>query len=243
MLYIVSTPIGHLADITQRAAETLANSDLILCEDTRRSRILLSHLRIRKPLRTLHKFNEKSQEKAILSDLKAGRSIALISDAGTPTLNDPGLSLIRACIAEGVPFTAIPGPCSYIQALVMSGFDTSRFQGIGFLPKGKKQKKEALLEALTYPGTTLAFESPKRLIDTLTLLHLIAPDRVLAVARELTKTFEECLRGTANELLKQYEGDRVRGEVILLIRSAEKSRNSEEPGSMIATSKRRTSRT
>ncbi len=217
MLYIVSTPIGHLGDITQRAIEVLEACDLILCEDTRRSRILLSHLRIHKPLRSLHRFNEKSQQRAILFDLKKERNIAMISDAGTPTINDPGGPLIQACIQENIPFTAIPGPCSYIQALVSSGFDTSRFQCIGFLPKGKKQRKEKLQEVLAYPGTTLSLESPKRLTETLKILLTLAPERRTAVARELTKTFEECRRGTPEELLAHYSQDRVRGEVILLL--------------------------
>ncbi len=182
MLYLISTPIGNLGDITRRAVEVLENCDLILCEDTRRSRILLSHLHIHKPLRSLHKFNEKSRQRAILFDLKKELDIVLISDAGTPTLNDPGLPLIQACLEEGIPFTALPGPCSYIQALVMSGFDTSRFQCLGFLPKGKKQKQNALQEALTYPGTSLAFESPKRLTDTLKILIPLAAERQIAVA-------------------------------------------------------------
>ncbi|MDE3045545.1 MAG: 16S rRNA (cytidine(1402)-2'-O)-methyltransferase [Verrucomicrobiota bacterium] len=214
MLYLVATPIGTLSDITLRAVETLKKVDAILCEDSRRSAILLKHYEIEKPLYPHHKFNEKKNLEKVLERLRNGEEIALISDAGTPCINDPGAVLVQACIAEGIPFTAIPGPCSPIVALLLSGFDTARFQCIGFLPK---KSEETLRSALTYRGTTIAFESPERLIDTLEDLTRLDPERKIAVAREMTKTYEECIRGTAHEVLAHYRQKGVKGEVCLLI--------------------------
>ena len=211
MLFIVATPIGNLDDISKRALQVLGECDAVLCEDTRRSMILLDRYGIKKPLISYHKFNEKETLERILSDLRAGRNLALVSDAGTPCINDPGYILISACIAEGLAVSAIPGPCSVIQALVMSGFDTTRFQFVGFLPK----KPEAVLTQLMgYPGTTVAFESPERLVET---LGLIDGERRVAVVREMTKTFEECRRGTAAEVLAHYKAHPPRGEVVLVI--------------------------
>jgi len=217
-LYIVSTPIGNLADISQRALETLRTCDLILCEDTRHSLILLRHYGIEKKLLSFHQFNEKKKEEELLQELEQGRPIALISDAGTPLISDPGHSLVRACIEHGIAFTAIPGPCSPIQALVLSGFDAGQFQFIGFLPRETNALRQALRRALFYLGTTIAFESPQRILATLSALHETAPDRELAIARELTKTFEECLRGTAAQLIAHFQNHEPRGEIILLIR-------------------------
>lgn len=150
----------------------------------------------------------------MLTELEGGKSLALISDAGTPCINDPGQVLIQACIARRIPFTAIPGPCSVIQALVLSGFDTSRFQFIGFLPR---KPTGALRQALSYPGTTVAFDSPERLIKSLQILSELDGERRVAVAREMTKTFEECRRGKPQELADHYEKNGPRGEVVLLI--------------------------
>jgi 16S rRNA (cytidine1402-2'-O)-methyltransferase len=217
-LYIISTPIGHLGDISQRALETLRSCDLILCEDTRHSQILLRHYGIDKRLIAFHQFNEKKKEEEILRDLEQGQSIALISDAGTPLVSDPGQALVQACIGRGVPFTAIPGPCSPIQALVLSGFDAGHFQFIGFLPRDTGALGSALKRALFYHGTTIAFESPQRILDTLAVIQELDPGRELAIARELTKTFEECLRGTASKLLAHFQEHEPRGEMVLLVR-------------------------
>lgn len=214
MLYLVSTPIGHLDDLSKRAVSTLELSDYILCEDTRHSSILLNRYGIHKKLISYHKFNEKKNLDQLLEDLASNLNIALISDAGTPCINDPGLILVQACIEKKIPFTLIPGPCSPILALVLSGMDTSRFQYIGFLPKtGAK----TLRQALNYPGTTIALESPARLLDTLQEIQTLDPDRKVAIAREMTKTHEECLRGTAQELLSHFEGKEPRGEIVLVI--------------------------
>lgn len=211
MLFIVSTPIGNLEDISRRALQVLESCDAILCEDTRRSSILLDRYGIKKPLISYHKFKEKASLEGVLADLQAGRKLALISDAGTPCINDPGQMLVEACIERGLAVHAVPGPCSLIQALVLSGFDTSRFQFIGFLPK---KGRAVLRMAMSYPGTTVAFESPERLVET---LEAIDGERRVAVVREMTKTFEECRRGTAAEVLEHYRKHPPRGEVVLVI--------------------------
>ena len=217
MLYIVSTPIGHLADISQRALETLRGCDLILCEDTRHSSILLRHYGIERPLVSFHSFNEKKSQERIIQRLQEGQNIALISDAGTPLVSDPGEALVQECIQKGLPLSAIPGPCSPIQALVLSGFPADRFQFIGFLPRERGPLKEELRRALYYAGTTIAFESPQRLIASLEALEMIDPIRPLAVARELTKTYEECRRGTAASLLAHFREHEPRGEIVILM--------------------------
>ena len=214
MLYIVSTPIGNLDDLSKRALACLQECDAVLCEDTRRTAILLDRYGIKKKLISYHQFKEKQSLEGILADLEAGRTLCLVSDAGTPCINDPGRILAEACIARSLPFTAIPGACSVIQALVLSGFDTTRFQFLGFLPR----KPEAVLrQALCYPGTTAAFESPERLSDALAAIGKLDPSRTVAVAREMTKTFEECRRGTAAELLAHYTAHPPRGEIVLLL--------------------------
>ncbi len=219
MLIFIATPIGNLEDISGRALETLKASDLILCEDTRHSQILLQRYSIQKPLLSFHQFNEKEREARILADLREGKTISVLSDAGTPLISDPGLPLVQACIREGIPFTAIPGPCSPILALSLSGFETDRFQFVGFLPREKGPLKETLHTLLFYRGTSIAFESPERLLSTLSAIEALAPERELAVARELTKKFEECRRGTATELLAHFRECAPRGEIVLLIRA------------------------
>lgn len=217
MLYVVATPIGNLSDITYRAIETLTNCDYILCEDTRHSRILLSHYNISKPLYSFHKFSESSKEHQTLTDLEAGLKICLISDAGTPGISDPGQKLIQACIDKNIPVTPIPGPCAAITALCCSGLNTDKFQFLGFLPKKAGELKKCLQEIFTYAGTTICYESPNRLIETLQYFEEIAPDRTLVVARELTKKFEEVKRGTAAQLIQSWSQIEVRGEIVLLI--------------------------
>jgi 16S rRNA (cytidine1402-2'-O)-methyltransferase len=226
MLFLIATPIGNLGDFSRRAIETLQECDVVLSEDTRHSKILLTSYGIHKPLLAFHQFNEATREEDILERLSQGIKIAMLSDAGTPLISDPGLSLVQACIREKIPFTAIPGPCSVIQALVLSGFDTASFQFIGFLPRKEGSLKEALRRALYYLGTTLAFESPQRLLDTLALIQELDPLRELAVAREMTKTYEECLRGTASQLLEYFSGKTPKGEIVLAIKEG---KTPEEP--------------
>lgn len=217
MLYLIATPIGNLADITFRAIETLKRCDYILCEDTRHSRILLDHYQIQTPLSSFHRFNEVKEEERIIADLKTGKSVALISDAGTPLISDPGQMLVRRCRSEGIVMTAIPGPCAVIDALVLSGFPTEQFQFIGFLPKKEKELQLILGQALFYTGTTIAYESPHRIEETLHSIHKISSERKLSIARELTKLHEEILIGTAFELLEHLKKNPPRGEIVLLI--------------------------
>lgn len=217
MLYIVATPIGNLSDITYRAIETLKNCDYILCEDTRHSLALLNHYDIKKPLHSFHKFNESSKQNDIISDLHHGKSIALISDAGTPGISDPGTKLIQACIADNIPVTSIPGACAAVTALSCSGLDTDRFQFWGFLPRKSGELKRALQDILAYPGTTICYESPNRLMSGLECLHELAPERQLVVARELTKKFEEIRRGTAQALITHWKDTPLKGEIVLMI--------------------------
>jgi 16S rRNA (cytidine1402-2'-O)-methyltransferase len=218
MLYLIATPIGNLGDLTYRAVEILKTCDLILCEDTRHSAVLLAHYEIRKPLKSYHQFNESEREEQILGELRNGKTIALISDAGTPGICDPGEQLVKRCIEENLPFTALPGPCAIITALTLSGMDTLPFQFIGFLPKKTSEIRKALQEALLYPGTTICYETPHRITETLEILKELAPTRKVAIARELTKKFEECLRGTPEELLPHT----FKGEIVLLIEKSTK---------------------
>lgn len=217
MLYIVSTPIGNLGDISLRAIEILRSVDWILCEDTRHSKPLLLHFSIDKPLRSFHQFNEREREEQVVSALQRGESIAVISDAGTPTLSDPGQLLVSRCHALGLPVSAIPGPCAAIQALVLSGFPSDRFQFVGFLPKKGGELRLALAEILHYSGTTICYESPQRLVATLEIILQMAPERLIGVARELTKQYEEFRQGSAKELLAHWKSTPVRGEIALLI--------------------------
>lgn len=216
MIFLVSTPIGNLSDITFRAIETLSSCDLILCEDTRYSLRLLQHYKIQKPCRSFHKFNEALAEAALIAELKTGKKIGIISDAGTPGIADPGEQLVRRCVQEKIPVVSIPGPCAAVAALSCSGFSTTQFQFCGFLPRTDSAVKKTLLQILQYPGTTICYESPKRLLATLRVLETIAPTRQLAVARELTKIHEEIVHGTAKELLEYYSTS-PKGEIVLLI--------------------------
>lgn len=216
MLYLVATPIGNLADITYRAVEVLKNSDYILCEDTRHSRPLLQHYAIDRPLKSYHKFNESSSQETLIEDLNAGKHIALISDAGTPTLCDPGYVLVARCLQEGIKVTALPGACAAIVALTLSGFDPLPFQFVGFLPKKNSELKQALNQILIYDGTSIAYESPHRLEETLEVIKEIDPARTLCIARELTKLYEECKRGSAQELQTYFKTHPLKGECVLL---------------------------
>jgi len=217
MLYVVATPIGNLSDITLRALEILKDVDLVAAEDTRHSGILLKHYQISKPLISFHEHNEAMRTAQLAERLRAGEKIALITDAGTPGLSDPGARLIRECIKRGLDFTIIPGPSSILTALVGSGFSAERFFFGGFLPVKSGQRERELRAAAAREETSIHFESPYRLTKTLKASIDIMPDRQLCVARELTKKFEEFRRGTAAELLAHYEAHPPKGEIVLLI--------------------------
>lgn len=221
MLYLVATPIGNLSDISHRALETLHSCDYILCEDTRHTKKLLDYYQISKPLKSFHKFNESQKENGVIHDMLSGKNIALVTDAGTPGISDPGAKLVKRSLAENISVVAIPGPCAAIVALSCSGFDTVRFQFLGFLPRKAGELRRLLKDILTYPSTTICYESPHRLVQLLESLEELAPKRKLAVARELTKKFEEIKHGTARELLEHWKEREVKGEIVLLIEGQE----------------------
>lgn len=217
MLYLVSTPIGNLSDITYRAVEVLKSCDLILCEDTRHSSHLLQHYDIKKPLRSFHMHNENSASASLIEELNQGKSICLISDAGTPLISDPGFPLVQACIEANISVTPLPGACACIDALVGSGLPAHRFQFVGFLPQKKTDLARMLTEMLIYSGTSICYESPHRLLETLELLAALSPERKVCVARELTKKFETFHRGTAASLFTHYQTTPPKGEIVLLV--------------------------
>jgi 16S rRNA (cytidine1402-2'-O)-methyltransferase len=217
MLYVVATPIGNLSDITLRALEILKDVDLIAAEDTRHSGILLKHYQINKPLISYHEHNEAMRTAQLVERLAAGEKIALITDAGTPALSDPGARLIRECFKRGLDFTIIPGPSSILTALVGSGLSCEKFSFGGFLPIKSGQRERELRAAAAREETSIYFESPYRLTKTLKAAIDILQDRQLCVARELTKKFEEFRRGTAEELLGHYEKHPPKGEIVLII--------------------------
>jgi len=217
MLYVVATPIGNLGDITLRALEVLKSVDVIAAEDTRHSGMLLKHFELKKPLLSYHEHNEAMRTTQLIERLAASEDVALITDAGTPGLSDPGARLIRECIKRNLPFTIIPGPSSILAALVGSGFSTERFCFHGFLPVKSGQRERELRAAVDREETTVFFESPYRLTKTLAACIDIMPDRRLCVARELTKKFEEFRRGTASELLAHYDTYPPKGEIVLVI--------------------------
>jgi 16S rRNA (cytidine1402-2'-O)-methyltransferase len=220
MLYVVATPIGNLGDITLRALEVLKAVDVVAAEDTRHSGLLLKHFAIKKPFVSYHQHNEAGRTVELVERLARGETVALITDAGTPALSDPGIRLIRECISRDLPFTIVPGASSILTALVGSGFANDKFSFRGFLPVKSGQRERELRRAAESEETTLFFESPYRLLKTLQTCSSIIPDRQLCIARELTKKFEEFRRGTAAELLRHYEAYPAKGEIVVIISGA-----------------------
>lgn len=217
VLYLVSTPIGNLGDMTPRAAETLRAVDVVLCEDTRHSRILLKHLSVTTPVESLHEHNEAAKTTALLARLRKGAKMALISDAGTPTISDPGSRLVAAAVEAGIPVSPVPGPSAVIAAMSASGLGEGAFTFLGFLPRKGKERKEkiALVSELKHPS--VLYEAAPRVSHTLQDLALQVGLRRALVARELTKHFEEFRRGTVAELAEYYRDREVRGEVVIVV--------------------------
>lgn len=216
-LYLVATPIGNLQDITLRALDTLRQADIIACEDTRQTRKLLTHFQIVKPLVSYHDFNEKPRTSQLLNELLNGKNIALVSDAGTPGISDPGYTFIRGCIDAGIDIVPVPGPTSVISALLVSGLPVNRFAFEGFLPE-KKAARLKLLENLNSETRTLIFfESAKRLQDSLKDVLEVLGNRSIAIARELTKKFESVYRGFLRDLLEKLSWDQMKGEIVLVV--------------------------
>jgi 16S rRNA (cytidine1402-2'-O)-methyltransferase len=221
-LYLVATPIGNLEDITARALRVLREVALIAAEDTRHTRGLLTHFDIHTPLTSYFEHNKISKLDSILEALRSG-DVALVSDAGTPALSDPGYELVRAALAAGYPVVPVPGPSAVIAALVASGLPTDSFVYLGFLPR-KDAERAALLASLAEERRTLvAYESPHRLLDTLTAIEHTLGDRRVAVARELTKMFEEIYRGTASQAREHFTARGVAGEITLVIAGADEA--------------------
>lgn len=220
-LYLVPTPIGNLGDISRRIADTLAQADFIAAEDTRVSLKLLNHLELKKPLISYYRHNTETAGPAILKRILAGESCALVTDAGTPAISDPGEELVALCAAHGVDVISIPGPCALVTALAASGLPTGRFTFEGFLPTNKKNRR-AQLDALRAEERTMIFyEAPHKLRATLSdLQDVFGPDRRISLCRELTKLHEEILRTTLGQAAEHYAGHEPKGEFVLVIEGA-----------------------
>ena len=216
-LYIVPTPIGNLKDITFRAIEVLKESDIILAEDTRTSGKLLKHFEINTPMQSHHMHNEHKTVESLVQKLKAGTTIALISDAGTPAISDPGFLLTRACIEHNIEVECLPGATAFVPALVNSGLPNDKFVFEGFLPV-KKGRQTRLLLLAEETRTIIFYESPHKLIQTLTnFCEYFGEDRPVSVSRELTKLYEETIRGTAKEVLEYYTNKPPKGEIVICV--------------------------
>ena len=223
-LYIVATPIGNLEDITFRAIRTLREVDLIAAEDTRRTRILLNHYHINNRLTSYHEHNKHIRGKQLISKLEAGQSLALVSDAGTPGISDPGYFLIKLALESTIPVIPIPGVSAAITALSISGLPTDKFVFEGFLPNKVKARKDRIKKLKEEKRTIIFYESPKRLMTTLHYLLEIMGNMEVVVTRELTKVFEEVIRGRISDVITGLEGRQIKGEITLLL-SGKKSRD------------------
>ena len=219
-LYIVATPIGNLEDITLRAINVLKNVDCIAVEDTRHTLKLLNHLEISKPLISYHRHNEETRSDLLIEKLQSGEDIALVSDAGTPGICDPGEEVIQKCIENNIKIIPIPGACAMINALICSGLDTKEFIFLGFLPLNKNLRKDKLKKIEFAKETVIIYEAPHKLKQTLKDLENILENRKITVAREITKIHEEFVRGTASELLDIFQD--VKGEFVLIIEKSNK---------------------
>ncbi|HLG16487.1 MAG TPA: 16S rRNA (cytidine(1402)-2'-O)-methyltransferase [Blastocatellia bacterium] len=217
ILYLVSTPIGNLEDITMRALGILRQVDLIACEDTRHTRKLLSHYQISKPLTALHEHNERARAAGLADKLEAGIDIALVCDAGTPTVSDPGYRLVREAVQRGIRVVSIPGPSALITALAASGLPTDQFTFAGFLPARRGARRARLAELATSRATLIFYEAPHRITQTITDALEVLGNRQCVIARELTKFHEEFLRGSLAEIEEAMKDAQVKGEIVLLI--------------------------
>lgn len=221
-LYLIATPIGNLNDLSPRALATLKSTDIILCEDTRRTGLLLNKLGLSKSLISYFEHNEVQRIPEIINSLNTGKSVALVSDAGTPTISDPGYKLVRECLKNNIKVISIPGPSAIITSLTSSGFPTDRFCYLGFLSHKESQKKNLFSDLISrffeFPTTFICFESPYRLIKTLKLLTELSPECKVVVARELTKIHEEFIRLPAKEAVEYFTSKPPKGEITLLFR-------------------------
>jgi 16S rRNA (cytidine1402-2'-O)-methyltransferase len=238
-LVVCPTPIGNLEDITLRVLSALREADVVACEDTRRTRVLLDRYGVKAKLVSYHEHNERSRSAELVERMRNGAVVALVSDAGMPLVSDPGYVLVRACVAAGLPVEVLPGPSAAITALVASGLPADEWHFHGFLPRKKGELREVLTggssTAAGHPSTLVAFESPRRLPATLALLAELDPSREAAVCRELTKVHEEIVRGTAAELAARYADGPPKGEVVLVVAPpASPSPDSPDPKALAA---------
>jgi 16S rRNA (cytidine1402-2'-O)-methyltransferase len=221
VLTLVATPIGNLGDISDRVREALSTADLLYAEDTRHTGRLLQHLGLRVPMRSCHDHNERQRTVEIVAALREGRRVALVSDAGTPGIADPGYPVVRGVVEAGLPVTMIPGPSAPVMALVLSGFATDRFVFDGWLPRRSGQLRTRIESFADEPRSVILLESNQRLLKSLPVFAEVLPERRLAVCRELTKLHEEIRRGTAGELLAGYGSAKIKGEIVLVLEGCE----------------------
>ncbi|TAE23407.1 MAG: 16S rRNA (cytidine(1402)-2'-O)-methyltransferase [Cytophagales bacterium] len=227
-LYLVPTPIGNLEDITLRAVNVLKAADVILAEDTRTSGVLMKHLGISKPLQSYHIHNEHQTVQRVVEQISKGKTYALVSDAGTPAISDPGFLLVRECLRQGIAVECLPGPTAFVPALVNSGLPADRFTFEGFLPH-KKGRQTRLQQLVEEERTMIFYESPHRLLKTLEqLAEVFGPDRPASVSRELTKLFEETVRGTLTEIKAYFAEKPIKGEIVLCVAGAERRKESKK---------------
>ncbi len=232
-LFVVSTPIGNLQDITLRAIETLKTVDIIACEDTRHTGKLLKALSIKNKLISVHEHNEAERAAELCSDLLEGRSVAIVSDAGTPAINDPGFRLVAKAVETGIEVVSVPGPTAFVAAVTISGLPTDAIFFGGFLPSKKSERRKRLMEVKDIPATVVFYESPHRIAAALADCEAMLGDRKAAVARELTKLHEEVIRGSLSELISTIKESKIRGEFVLMI-SRDDARNLEISGRSIS---------
>ena len=220
VIYIIPTPIGNLEDITLRSIRVLKESDLVLAEDTRVTRRLFSHYGITTKMQSHHSFNEHKNNLSIIDKINSGLRISLVSDAGTPAISDPGYLLIRECIKKNIIVFCLPGPTAFVPALVQSGIPCDRFIFEGFLPT-KKGRKTKILELVSYNKTTILYESPHKILKTLSEFASLCPDRQMVVIKELTKLFETTYRGTAKQIYESIECSKLKGEFTIILNAKE----------------------
>lgn len=217
-LILIPTPIGNLDDITLRAIECIKDVDLILCEDTRRSLKLLNHLQIKKPLKSFHKFNEHSKVEKVIIEIQSGTKVGLISDAGTPSISDPGYLIVKMCIDNNIDVECLPGPTALIPALVISGLPSERFTFEGFLPV-KKGRNTRLQELSSEKRTMIFYESPYKLYKTLKdFYEYFGPEREISISKELTKIFEDTQRGKIKDIIDSYQNKKLKGEFVIVVK-------------------------
>ena len=223
-LYIVPTPIGNLEDITLRSINVLIDSDLVLCEDTRRSKILMSHYKINTQLKSFHKFNEHKEVDSIVDQIKEGKKISLISDAGTPGISDPGFLIVRTCVESEIEIECLPGATAFVPALINSGIPSDKFVFEGFLPvkKGRKTRLETLSNE---ERTMIFYESPHKILKTLNDFKLnFGSERKISISRELTKVYEENIRGTVEEVISFFGDKKIKGEIVIVVEGNKNSK-------------------